>query len=298
LPLLAGRRGLASGGNRHTYNIMLIFKEAHALTEYLAGQARPIGFAPTMGALHPGHLSLIAAARQNGQQPVCSIFVNPTQFNNATDFAKYPITTAQDINLLEGAGCEVLFLPDTAEVYPYGTAPSRQYELGYLETVLEGQYRPGHFQGVCQVVHRLLNILRPDTLYLGQKDYQQCMVLQQLVRLLELPTQVSICPTIREADGLAMSSRNLRLSPSDRRQAAALSQTLRWVLQTLRPGPLNDLKQSAKEKLALAGFEVDYLELAHAETLELLDHWDGQAPVVALAAAFLGEIRLIDNMVR
>jgi pantoate--beta-alanine ligase len=280
---------------------MVVFKEADRLTEYLAGkrqQGAHIGFAPTMGALHQGHLSLVDNGKTQGQLVVCSIFVNPTQFNNPADFAKYPSTIEQDINLLEGAGCDVLFLPSVAEMYPQGTAPDRHYELGYLETVLEGSYRPGHFQGVCQVVHRLLDIVMPDSLYLGQKDYQQCMVLSKLVQLLGLATQVVVCPTLREPDGLAMSSRNLRLSPTARKQAAAISATLQWMLDHIAPGPLESIKQTAKDQLEQQGFMVDYVAIAHAATLELLPTWDGQQPLVVLAAAFLNEIRLIDNMIK
>lgn len=279
---------------------MIIFKEVKRLKEYIAakkGQGIQIGFAPTMGALHQGHLSLVNSAKDKGQLVVCSIFVNPTQFNNSADFDKYPITIEQDIQLLEGVGCDVLFLPSVAEIYPNGTAPQRQYELGYLETVLEGSYRPGHFQGVCQVVHRLLDIVTPDSLYLGQKDYQQCMVLTKLVQLLELPTQVVICPTLREPDGLAMSSRNLRLSPLERKQAVAISSTLQWLLEHIEAGPLETLKQTATSQLEQQGFVVDYVEIAHAGSLALLQSWDGKEPLVVLAAAFLGDIRLIDNMI-
>lgn len=278
---------------------MVIFKQAAALTEYLAQKRQTgaaIGFAPTMGALHSGHLSLVDTAKKNGQLVVCSIFVNPTQFNNATDFAKYPITIDQDIDLLEGAGCNVLFLPSVEEIYPNGTTPTRHYELGYLETVLEGSSRPGHFQGVCQVVHRLLDIVQPDNLYIGQKDYQQCMVLSQLVQILNLPTQVIICPTLREADGLAMSSRNLRLSPTEREKAVTISATLNWVLDNLQPGSLTNIQQAAIDQLTEQGFVVDYVAIAHADNLQLLSAWDGDAPLVVLVAAFIGEIRLIDNM--
>jgi pantoate--beta-alanine ligase len=280
---------------------MVIFKQAETLGGYLAdwrGKGGQIGFAPTMGALHLGHLSLMEAAKKAGQLSVCSIFVNPTQFNNPADLAKYPVTVAQDIALLEAAGCEVLFLPSVTEIYPNGTAPGRHYELGYLETVLEGPNRPGHFQGVCQVVQRLLEIVRPHTLYLGQKDYQQCMVLRQLVRLLQLPVEVVTCPTLREPDGLAMSSRNMRLSPAERQQAVAIPQTLQWMLGQLQPGSLHGLKQAAAAQLTALGFKVDYVEVADADTLELLDSWDGKRQLVVLVAAFLGEVRLIDNMVR
>jgi pantoate--beta-alanine ligase len=278
---------------------MILFKKTAELMSYLAAQkatGSTIGFAPTMGALHQGHISLVNAARSRQQLVVCSIFVNPTQFTNAADFDKYPVTIEKDIDLLEGAGCNVLFLPSVAEMYPGGMIAPQQYELGQLETVLEGSYRPGHFQGVCQVVHRLLDIVQPGCLYLGQKDYQQCMVIKRLAEILKLNTELVICPTLRETSGLAMSSRNMRLTDAEREQAAKISQTLLFIKQELKPGYLADLKQRAVNYLTAEGFRVDYVEIAGAKNLELVQNWDGKTPIVALAAAFLNEIRLIDNM--
>jgi pantoate--beta-alanine ligase len=278
---------------------MILFKQAAALSAYLAAQkaaGRAIGFVPTMGALHQGHISLIHTSRSQGSLTVCSIFVNPTQFNNAADFEKYPITIEKDIDLLEGAGGDVLFLPSVAEMYPDGQGLKQQYELGYLEQVLEGSHRPGHFQGVCQVVHRLLDIVQPTFLYLGQKDYQQCMVIKKLVEILQMDTQLVICPTLREESGLAMSSRNMRLGTAEKIQAAQISQTLMRIKNELKPGYLGDLKQRAVNYLSAEGYRVDYVDIANAENLELVQNWDGQTPLVALVAAFLGDIRLIDNM--
>ncbi len=279
---------------------MIIFKQAASLSAHLQElQDRGIstGFVPTMGALHQGHVSLVKAAKANGEHVVCSIFVNPTQFNNASDFAKYPVTIARDVDMLEGAGCDILFLPDTAEIYPNGTALSEPYALGYLETILEGKYRPGHFQGVCQVVHRLLDIVHPNHLYLGSKDYQQCMVLRKLTALKSIPTDIIIRPTLREPDGLAMSSRNMRLDPAARQKAPAIYATLQYIQQHLQPGPLTPLIQTATAQLTGAGFKVDYIAIANAQTLEPVHDWDGKSQVVILAAAFLGEVRLIDNLV-
>ncbi len=278
---------------------MIIFKQAEAIQQYLEKARKAgtkIGFVPTMGALHHGHISLIISSKKQNGLTVCSVFVNPTQFNNPADFAKYPITIGTDIDLLEAAGCEVLFLPSVAEIYPHGTTADQQYDLGYLETVLEGKYRPGHFQGVCQVVHRLLGIVQPHHLYLGQKDYQQCMVLQRLTALLALDTRVVIGDTLRETDGLAMSSRNMRLDAVQRREAVAVWQTLQLVKTGLRPGPLHDLKAAAVRYLTMQGFKADYVEIATARELQLLEQWDGETPLVVLVAAFLGEIRLIDNL--
>ena len=166
---------------------MILFKKVNNLRKWLDNQRKneiSIGFVPTMGALHPGHLSLIENCRQTAGSTVCSIFVNPTQFNDPADFAKYPVTIEQDLALLEAAGTDLVFLPAVEEIYPGGKPESRHYELGYLETVLDGAYRPGHFQGVCTVVERLLQIVEPDHLFLGQKDYQQCMVISRRVEWL------------------------------------------------------------------------------------------------------------------
>jgi pantoate--beta-alanine ligase len=286
-------------GFRAKKTCMILFKKAAELMTHLSAQKAAgsiIGFAPTMGALHQGHISLLNDSRSRHQLTVCSIFVNPTQFNNAADFDKYPVTIEKDIDLLEGAGCDVLFLPPVTEMYPGGMVAPQQYELGQLEAVLEGSYRPGHFQGVCQVVHRLLDIVQPGYLYLGQKDYQQCMVIKKLIEILGLNTELVICPTLREASGLAMSSRNMRLTEAQKVQAAKISETLLFIKNELKPGFLGDLKQRAANYLAQEGFKVDYIEIANADNLKLVEYKDGDTPLVALAAAFLNDIRLIDNM--
>ena len=279
---------------------MLIFHTIQQLQRHLRLQqakGRQVGFVPTMGALHAGHLSLIAQSKQEAGFTVCSIFVNPTQFNDPKDFEKYPVTIKADIEVLLKAGTDVLFLPAVQEIYPVGAGVAKQYELGFLETVLEGKYRPGHFQGVCQVMHRLLTIVNADHLYMGQKDYQQCMVVSHLISLKGMPTKMHIAPTLREPDGLAMSSRNVRLDPEQRKTASAIFQTLNQMKAELQTGELTNIKERATLFLQSKGFRVDYTELAHADTLALLDHWNGTDPVVAVVAAYLGEVRLIDNMV-
>ena len=277
---------------------MILFKSVAELNTHIQ-MARAgglsIGFVPTMGALHQGHISLIDYSRNQNSLTVSSIFVNPTQFNNPLDFQKYPVTLEQDIDLLEKWGCDILFMPAKDEIYPPGFK-SPHYDLGYLETILEGKYRPGHFQGVCQVVDRLLEIVRPNRLYLGQKDYQQCMVLKKLVELTGMDTHIEVCPTLREADGLAMSSRNLRLNPSQRELATTIYQNLAYLKENLQKGPLGQLKQEVRSNLVAAGFKVDYAEIADANTLELLESWDGKQKTVALVAAYLDDIRLIDNL--
>jgi len=280
---------------------MILFKKAGELHNYLEEQrktGKKIAFVPTMGALHEGHISLLEAAQHPDTCSVFSIFVNPTQFNDPADFRKYPITIDQDIYMLEKADCDILFLPSVDEIYPDGTSQIAQYDLGYLEEILEGKFRPGHFQGVCMVVHRLLSIVNPDQLYLGQKDYQQCMVIRRLLELTGMAgsTSLHLSPTLREADGLAMSSRNRRLDEADRKTAAAINKTLSGIKQGLNKGPLEMLIKDANDRLIAAGFKVDYVEIADASSLLPVRNWDGSQHLVALVAAFLRDVRLIDNM--
>ena len=278
---------------------MILFKRSVDIYNYLVQQqeqGNAVGFVPTMGALHPGHISLLNYAKAVNPVTVCSIFVNPTQFNDSKDFDKYPSTIDKDIDALEKAGCHVLFLPAVEEIYPNGTSQARQYQLGYLETVLEGKFRPGHFQGVCMVMDRLLSIIPANELYLGQKDYQQCMVIKKLVELQQFPCHINICPTQRETDGLAMSSRNMRLSSQERVRAVKIFETLSYIKANLTPGDLTALKETAMQDLADAGFTPDYVEIANANNLEIIHNWDGKEKTVAVVAAFLGAVRLIDNM--
>ena len=280
---------------------MKIFKKPAALQSFLRTKRsvnKKVGFVPTMGALHAGHISLLAAAKQANDIAVCSIFVNPTQFNDPEDFKKYPVTLEKDILLFEAAGCDVLFIPEVNDIYPNGTNNLRHYDLGFLETVLEGKFRPGHFQGVCQVVHRLLDIVLPDNLYLGQKDYQQCMVIKRLIEIIRPDNKinVNICPTLRETDGLAMSSRNVRLSPGERNDATTISAALGYIQDNVKSGSMDEIKKKARQMLLDKGFKIDYLEIADANTLEPVERWDGKSKIVSLAAAFIGNVRLIDNM--
>ena len=278
---------------------MLQFKERDELLKHQSTakkRGQSIGFVPTMGALHPGHISLIAAAKKDNDVVICSIFINPTQFNNAKDFEKYPVTTEKDIQLLEAAGCEILFLPDKQEIYPETDHSPLHYELGHLENILEGFYRPGHFQGVCMVVDRLLQLVQPDKVYIGQKDYQQCMVLKKLVEILDLKIEMIVCPTLRETDGLAMSSRNMRLNDAERQKAVFIYDTLCFIKKEIRPGNVDDLIERARYNLVEEGFRVDYIEIANAQNLDIVHEWYGTTPLVALIAVFLNEVRLIDNL--
>jgi len=279
---------------------MIIFKKKIDISNYIVNYKKTsgkIGFIPTMGALHKGHISLIEASKKTDTLTICSIFVNPTQFNNTADFEKYPVTIEKDIDMLEKAGCNVLFLPSVEEIYPVDSSTTLPYELGFIEKVLDGKYRPGHFQGVCNVVQRLLDIVQPNTIYLGQKDYQQCMVIKKLTELIQSPTQIIICPTLRESDGLAMSSRNMRLTSVERMKAVKISEVLLFIKQEIKPGNLQDLKQRCINYLTNEGYNVDYVEIADATNLTLLQNWDGKTKLVALVAAFLNEVRLIDNRI-
>lgn len=249
-----------------------------------------------MGALHAGHAALVRQCVSVSDIAVCSIFVNPTQFNDPEDFRKYPNRIESDIRLLTDAGAHVLFMPGVHSIYSRGTGALEHYDIGYLETVLEGKYRPGHFQGVCQVMNRLLQSVQPDILVMGQKDYQQCMVVRRLLELTNNPVSFLTAPTVREADGLAMSSRNLRLLPEYRKIAPVIYQTLLKTRQDLTPGNVRPLRNLSANLLEKSGLKVDYFEIADAETLQIVDVWDGKKPLVALAAAFAGEVRLIDNM--
>lgn len=278
---------------------MTILKQATDLAKYLQKCRQnnlSIGFVPTMGALHEGHLSLLKRCREVATISVCSIFVNPTQFNNAEDLKKYPNNISRDILLLEENGCDVLFLPDENEIYPDEKSRQKHFDLGYLETTLEGKFRPGHFQGVSLAMERLLSIINPDFLFLGQKDFQQCLVIKKLVKLLDQDVKIIICPIVREPSGLAMSSRNLRLSDEDRRLAADLHKTLESIQADLRKDNFLQLKNEAIDQLESKGFKVEYLELARKSDLQIISHFKDKEDLVVLVAAFIGGIRLIDNL--
>ena len=280
---------------------MLLLKSGEALrsklNEYKKDQ-KSIGFVPTMGALHDGHISLVESSRKENDVTVCSIFVNPAQFNDAKDLEKYPITLEADILKLESARCDIVFLPSRNEIYPAAYA-AKHYDLGHLEQIFEGQYRPGHFQGVCQVVEILLRIVLPDKLYLGQKDLQQCKVIDRLLELTGLGNEITmvICPTVREKDGLAMSSRNMRLEPAERKNAVAISKSLAMIFEKWSDYAPAELEKMAREKMMENHLKVDYVAIVDADTLLSIDKLVKKKNVAALAAAFAGEIRLIDNMV-
>jgi pantoate--beta-alanine ligase len=274
---------------------MKIFTTKQSLQEYLLqlrASGKTIGFVPTMGALHQGHLSLIQLAAQSNDEIVCSIFVNPSQFNDPKDLEKYPRTIAADIEMLEQVNCDILFNPPVNEIYD----DNEQWHLniGPLEHLLEGKFRPGHYQGVTQVVYKLFNIVKPDAAFFGQKDYQQFLIISKMVELLHMLVKLVMCPIKREADGLAMSSRNIHLTADDRQHALVLSKTLNWIKANFDINKLPSLKKEAEQMIdAEPGVDLDYLEIADADTLHPADQ--NTKNIIALLAAKVGKTRLIDN---
>lgn len=250
---------------------------------------------PTMGALHEGHISLISQAKHHADAIICSIFVNPTQFTDAKDLEKYPRPLVHDLDMLRAAGCQAVFMPSEEEMYP---KPEAWYvDLGEAEFLLEGQFRKGHFQGVTQIVKKLFDCVRPDIALFGQKDFQQVLMIKNMVRSFDLPIKIITCPIIREADGLAMSSRNMHLSASERKHALVLSEALWFVKDRFNEYSLDKLASLAKEIVEdKKGVELDYFVIANGDTLSPASSKEEQS-LVALVAATVGSTRLIDNII-
>lgn len=274
--------------------ILYKIKEVQSKIAELKQQGKSIGFVPTMGALHEGHISLITQSKQQTNITVCSIFVNPTQFNNTSDLKHYPRTPEKDIALLEAAGCDILYMPEIDDVYP--KEDSRQFNFGYLDSILEGATRPGHFNGVGQVVSILLEGVKPNKAFFGSKDYQQVMVVKSLVKQLNLPVEIVSCPILREADGLAMSSRNMRLTIEERIIAGMIPDMMQHTNQLVKEKGIDAAKQFINELVSkISLMKLDYFEICDAETLELLNKYNSQRKSISLIAVFVGNIRLIDN---
>jgi pantoate--beta-alanine ligase len=256
-----------------------------------------VALVPTMGALHKGHLSLIEIAQQQADVVVCSIFVNPTQFTDPKDLEKYPRPLEHDIKMLHEAGCNAVFMPTVKEMYPSFPATENWHiDLGNAEFLLEGEFRKGHYQGVTQIVKKLFDAVEPDVAFFGQKDFQQVLMIKNMVKHFNLPVEIVSCPIIREEDGLAMSSRNIHLSTSDRKNALILSKALTFVAGHFNSLPLAELLDVAKEMIIeTSGVELDYFTIADQETLLPIKAGDQNA--IALVAAKVGETRLIDNMI-
>lgn len=280
---------------------MIILKKASELKEWLhrqKGKDSTVGFVPTMGALHQGHLSLVEASMEHNDVTVVSIYINPKQFNEQEDFRKYPRQVNEDIDLLHKIAVDCLFLPDDEEIYPSGLDTTINFDPGPAADVMEGISRPGHFKGMAEVVHRLLTIVQPDRLYMGQKDFQQQAIVRKLITDFKLPVILEMCPTVREENGLAMSSRNARLSPDARQKAGVIFSSLVEAERRFEEGaPVEEIKANAINAIEAAGFIPEYFEIMDGITFEpVASHRDSQF-VVASCAVNVEGIRLIDNAI-
>ena len=254
-----------------------------------------IGFVPTMGALHAGHISLVEKAAEMTNYVVVSIFVNPTQFNDPKDLQNYPRIPEKDISLLSAHKVDCVFMPDTAVVYP--EPDTRVFQFEGLDETMEGKHRPGHFNGVAQVVSRLFELVRPDLAFFGEKDFQQLAIIRKMVGLLKLPVKIVPCPIIREENGLAMSSRNMLLSPEEREHASVISRTLRESKEMSGKMSIDDLKKWAIDKMQSDPLlQVEYFEIADASQLKPVLSWSEPTEKYAFTAVRIGKVRLIDNM--
>jgi len=278
---------------------MLTFDTIQSVKEFLSGKKREgktTGFVPTMGALHEGHLELMRRAKKENDLLVVSVFVNPIQFNNPEDLEKYPRDLEKDKQLLESVGCDVLFAPGVSEMYPEKEV-TEKFDFGKLEQVMEGAFRPGHFNGVAVVVKRLFNIIEPNKAYFGEKDFQQLAIIQKLTEMEKIPVTVVPCPIVRETDGLAMSSRNQRLTPEERKIAPFIYQTLKQAVELKNSMSPNEVKQWVIERFSdKPQFTPEYFEIADDQLLQPVSNWKDSEGVVGFIAVFLGKVRLIDNI--
>ena len=256
---------------------------------------KKIGLVPTMGALHEGHASLVRRAVKENDIVVVSDFVNPTQFNDKNDLLKYPRTLEADCELLEKEGAAYVFAPSVEEVYP--EPDTRQFSYAPLDTVMEGKYRPGHFNGVCQVVSKLFMIVEPDKAYFGEKDFQQLAIIREMVKQMQFPLEIIGCPIVREADGLALSSRNARLTDEQRQQALNISRTLFQSKENAASHTVEETQQFVEQAIAASeGLELEYFELVDGTTLQKISSWEETDYAVGCITVFCGEVRLIDNI--
>ena len=256
---------------------------------------KKIGLVPTMGALHEGHASLVRRAVAENEVVVVSDFVNPTQFNDKNDLLKYPRTLEADCELLEKEGAAYVFAPSVEEMYP--EPDTRQFSYAPLDTVMEGKYRPGHFNGVCQIVSKLFMMVEPDKAYFGEKDFQQLAIIREMVKQMQFPLEIVGCPIVRESDGLALSSRNARLSEEQRKQALGISQTLFKSQEYAASHTLEETQKFVEDGIAAAeGLELEYFEIVDGMTLQKVASWEDTDYVVGCITVFCGEVRLIDNI--
>ena len=276
--------------------ILKTINELISLINELKANNKTIGFVPTMGALHEGHLTLVRQCVAENEVCIVSVFVNPTQFNNKADLEKYPRNVEKDAQLLEEAGCAYVFAPSAEEMYSTDELENTfQFDFGGMDRLMEGKFRPGHFNGVVQVVSKLFKLVQPDKAYFGKKDFQQLAIIHRMVRLMHFPVEVVDCPIVREASGLAMSSRNERLSAAERDTAANIYRILnesRNLTDKMSPG---ELTQWVTDEVNNAGgLSVEYFDIADCETLITIDRWQPES--IGCIAVFCGEVRLIDNI--
>ena len=277
---------------------MKVLKSKKTLIDYVERQremGKKIGFAPTMGALHEGHLSLYKAAKKENDEVISSIFVNPTQFNNVDDFKKYPKTLEKDLEMLEKAGVDAVYVPSVEDIYS-GNLASKKYDFDGLEEEMEGKYRPGHFDGVGTVVEELLRQVQPHNAYFGEKDFQQLAIIKNLVKKLNLPVKIHGVPTLREEDGLAMSSRNLRLNEEQRKEAILIYKTLLQVNDWFRVISVEEIKKRVKEIFEKSELDLEYFVIADEKTLKETNFFYKDKKYRAFIVAYAGDVRLIDNM--
>ena len=270
-------------------------KDLQAALATLRAQGKTVGLVPTMGALHAGHASLVKRCVAENDAAVVSVFVNPTQFNDKTDLEKYPRTLDADCHLLEQCGAAFAFAPSVEEMYP--EPDTRQFSYAPLDTVMEGKYRPGHFNGVCQIVSKLFDAVKPDRAYFGEKDFQQLAIIREMVRQMKFPLEIVCCPIVREDDGLALSSRNARLSAEERQQALQISKTLFASRDYAKTHTVAETQQFVEEAIAAApGLRLEYFELVDGNTLQKITSWEDTTYAVGCITVFCGEVRLIDNI--
>ena len=270
-------------------------KELKAQLDVLRKEGKQIGLVPTMGALHEGHASLVRRAVAENDVVVVSDFVNPTQFNDQNDLIKYPRTLEADCALLEKEGAHIVFAPSVEEVYP--EPDTRQFSYAPLDTVMEGKYRPGHFNGVCQIVSKLFMMVEPHRAYFGEKDFQQLAIIREMVKQMQFPLQIVGCPIVRESDGLALSSRNARLSTEERQQALNISKTLFASVDFSKTHTVAETQAFVEESIAKAdGLELEYFEMVDGLTLQKVNNWEDTDYIVGCITVYCGEIRLIDNI--
>lgn len=279
---------------------MQLFSFVSNLKSFLQDEKKSrhkIAFIPTMGALHAGHISLIEEGKKYGDTTVCSIYINPRQFNNSEDLKKYPRNLENDARLLEQANCDILFVPDDQEIYPIGLDTSIRLDLKDLDNSMEGLFRPGHFNGMLQVVKRLLDVVNPDFLIMGQKDFQQFTLVQHMINQLHLPVKLIVAPTIREPDGLAMSSRNQRLNAIERKNGLAIYKSLLHLKTHFESSSIDLLENQVMNTLKDSGLRPEYVEIVDGLSLQRVIHPELHNCIIACIAAWSGEVRLIDNLI-